>query len=410
MPAHPESELPPPVIEVHNLVKEYRLGGLEGLRTLGRRMIGFAVPQRQQFRALDDVSMTIRRGEVVGIIGHNGAGKSTLLKLLCGITQPTSGTIKVNGRIAPLIEVGAGLVGEMTGRENIYLNATILGLSRAEITRKIDEIIEFSELEKFIDTPIKRYSSGMQVKLGFAIATSVDSEVLIVDEVLAVGDLNFQRKCLERMESLIKSSQRTVLVVGHNIRQLERICTRMVMLSKGQVLEDGRPGTVSNAYYEKSEEGRLSEVNDSNLMIKTGGVMLRKISVKNKDKSAEVSRIVMHDSIVFVLQIESDIDFPDVDVAIGFHTVDFLHVNTFNNTPWGKVINLKKGVTEVECHVPDVPLMPATYGIRVGVCDKFGRTIWYKENVSTVTITAGGRSRAKMPFQALVDVPAHWVV
>ena len=191
------------------------------------------------FKALDDVSFTVEEGEVVGIIGHNGAGKSTLLKLLSRITVPTSGRVAVKGKVAPLIEVGAGLIGEMTGRENIYLNGAILGMSQRELRKKFDEIVAFAELERFIDTPLKRYSSGMQVRLGFAVATSVEADVLIVDEVLAVGDMAFQRKCFDRMERLIKGMGKTVLLVSHNIRQVERMSTRAMLLSGGRIAAMG---------------------------------------------------------------------------------------------------------------------------------------------------------------------------
>src|SRR5487761_1028633 len=189
----------PPIIEEDHVTKEFRLGQLtslgqtlrNGLNRVLHRPVGKPAP----FKALDDVTFTVEKGEVLGIIGHNGAGKSTLLKMLAGISNPTRGKVTVRGRVAPLIEVGAGLVPDMTGRENVYLNASILGMKRAEIKRKFDEIVAFAELEDFIDTPVKRYSSGMLVRLGFSIATSVESDTLIIDEVLAVGDISFQRKC-----------------------------------------------------------------------------------------------------------------------------------------------------------------------------------------------------------------------
>ena len=200
-----------PAIEVSHVTKEFRLGALSGLKqtllNAGARLSGRKVLERPLFKALDDVSFSIEPGEVVGIIGHNGAGKSTLLKMLARISSPTRGSVKVNGRIAPLIEVGAGFVPDFTGRENVYLNGSILGMSKKGIDRKFDEIVDFAEMAEFIDTPVKRYSSGMQVKLAFAVATSIESEILIVDEVLAVGDLAFQRKCFDRMEDLIKRSQ-----------------------------------------------------------------------------------------------------------------------------------------------------------------------------------------------------------
>ena len=203
---------------------------------------------------------------MLGIIGQNGAGKSTLLKMLARISKPTRGNIKVNGTVAPLIEVGAGLVADMTGRENIFLNGAILGLSRAEIKKKFDEIVAFAELEQFIDTPIKRYSSGMAVRLGFAIATSVNADILIVDEVLAVGDLAFQRKCFDRMEEMIKRQGKTVLLVSHNIRQVERLCSRVILVDHGKILIDGNAEKVCDLFYERSDE-KIKAANQSPMQV-----------------------------------------------------------------------------------------------------------------------------------------------
>ncbi len=214
------------VITVSHVTKEFRLGQIHNVRDsvvrAFARLRGKTPSTKVPFKALDDVNFSIEHGEVLGIIGANGAGKSTILKLLARISMPTSGRISVGGKIAPLIEVGAGLISDLTGRENVYLNGIILGMPYSQIKSKFDEIVAFAELEEFIDTPIKRYSSGMAVRLGFSIATCVDAEILIVDEVLAVGDLAFQRKCFDRMEDMIKRQKKTVLLVSHNMRQIER--------------------------------------------------------------------------------------------------------------------------------------------------------------------------------------------
>ena len=191
------------------------------------------------FYALKNIDLTIKKGEALGIIGKNGAGKSTLLKLLSRITAPTEGNIKIYGRVASMLEVGTGFHGELTGRENIYLNGAILGMKRAEITEKIKDIIEFSEVADFIDTPVKRYSSGMYVKLGFAVAAHLDSEIMIMDEVLAVGDMAFQHKCLDRMKAAAKQEGKTVLYVSHNMNTIRRLCDRCIVLDKGKLVFDG---------------------------------------------------------------------------------------------------------------------------------------------------------------------------
>ena len=193
----------------------------------------------ETFLALDGVSFDVKKGERVGIIGHNGAGKSTLLKLISRVTAPTRGRIGLNGRVASMLEVGTGFHGELTGRENIYMNGAILGMKKKEIDAKIEDTIEFSECRQFIDTPVKRYSSGMYVKLAFAVAAHLDAEIMIMDEVLAVGDMTFQKKCLEKMSDVSKSEGRTILYVSHNMNTIRQLCERCIVLDHGKVMIDG---------------------------------------------------------------------------------------------------------------------------------------------------------------------------
>lgn len=238
------------VIKTENLTKEYKLGKIGTGSLIGdiqsRWSKKFGAEDKsevfangEKIRALDGLSIEIERGERVGILGANGAGKSTLLKLLSRITSPTDGTITYRGRIASMLEVGTGFQGELTGRENIYLNGAILGMSKSEINAKMDKIIEFSECEKFIDTPVKRYSSGMFVKLAFAVASHLDAEIMIMDEVLAVGDMQFQKKCIQKMRELAQSESRTVLYVSHNMSTIRELCNRCIVLSNGKMIYDG---------------------------------------------------------------------------------------------------------------------------------------------------------------------------
>lgn len=204
--------------------------------------------QVEEFWALKDVSFELKRGEVLGIIGRNGAGKSTLLKILSRITEPTAGRVVLRGRVASLLEVGTGFHSELTGRENIYLNGAILGMTRAEILRKFDEIVAFAEVDKFLDTPVKRYSSGMYVRLAFAVAAHLEPEILIVDEVLAVGDAEFQQKCLGKMQDISRGEGRTVLFVSHSLPAILNLCTTAVCLRDGTVVQRGEPIAVCNTY------------------------------------------------------------------------------------------------------------------------------------------------------------------
>lgn len=242
-------------IRVENVSKEYRLGAIGGATLKGEIQSKLAKifhkedpnlkigekahGKNERFLALNDMSFDIKKGETVGIIGRNGAGKSTILKLICRVTAPTKGNIYLNGRITSMLEVGTGFHPELTGRENVYLNGAILGMSKAEINKKFDQIVEFSEVGQFIDTPVKRYSSGMKVKLAFAVASHLDSEIMIMDEVLAVGDVAFQNKCIDRMKKVAEEDGRTILYVSHNMATVKSLCSRCIVLSHGQVAFEG---------------------------------------------------------------------------------------------------------------------------------------------------------------------------
>ncbi|HEV3471023.1 MAG TPA: ABC transporter ATP-binding protein [Pyrinomonadaceae bacterium] len=247
-----------PVVRIENVGKRYRIGALHPGYLTFREMVGGVVtaPWRrlrraddggQAFWALRDVNLQVRQGEMVGIIGRNGAGKSTLLKILSRITRPTTGEVEIRGRVGSLLEVGTGFHPDLTGRENVYLSGAILGMRRAEIARKFDEIVAFSELEKFVDTSVKFYSSGMYVRLAFSVAAHLEPEILIMDEVLAVGDAAFQQKCLDKMRE-VRRAGRTVFFVSHNMPAVTRLCRRVVLLEEGRVAADGEPHEVVNRY------------------------------------------------------------------------------------------------------------------------------------------------------------------
>ncbi|MGM9534349.1 MAG: polysaccharide ABC transporter ATP-binding protein [Intestinibacter sp.] len=251
------------VIKVENVYKKYRLGAIGGgtlrgdLQSWWAKVRGKEDPnikigadvyeKNETFMALKGISLEVKKGETLAIIGGNGAGKSTTLKLLSRVTAPTQGTIKIKGRISSLLEVGTGFHPELTGRENVYLNGAILGMTNQEVDSKIEDIIEFSECRQFIDTPVKRYSSGMFVKLAFSVAAHLDSEILILDEVLAVGDMKFQKKCIEKMLEIAKSG-RTILYVSHNMDTIRRLCSRAIVLDKGTVKYEGDVETAINIY------------------------------------------------------------------------------------------------------------------------------------------------------------------
>ncbi|MDD4850695.1 MAG: polysaccharide ABC transporter ATP-binding protein [Gemmiger sp.] len=286
---------PIPMIEVEGLKKQYKLGQIGGgtlthdLQSWWARLRGKEDPNTivgtdtrlfgQTFMALNGVDMTVYKGEALGIIGRNGAGKSTLLKILSRITAPTAGEIRIRGRVASMLEVGTGFNNEMTGRENIYMNGAILGMTKAEVDQKLAQIIEFSECGDFIDTPVKRYSSGMFVKLAFAVAAHLDSDILVMDEVLAVGDMKFQQKCLGKMSDVANQDGRTVLYVSHNMSTIRQLCTRCVVLDKGRVLYDGEvekaiaiymnTTDVNLVHYDLAEVPRMNQSAGKRLRLQT---------------------------------------------------------------------------------------------------------------------------------------------
>jgi len=250
-----------PILQVNNIGKKYKIGGkkqkyLSIGDSLGNLLKFKKHSKRKEFWALQDVSFTVNPGESIGIIGKNGAGKSTLLKVLSKITPPTTGNIYARGRVASLLEVGTGFHPELTGRENVFLNGSILGLSRIEIASKFDAIVDFSGVEKFLETPLKHYSSGMQLRLAFAVAAHLEPEILVIDEVLAVGDAAFQKKCLGKMDEVSKSG-RTILFVSHNMAAVRQLCSRAILLSHGKVIENGDTNFVVDKYFES-----ISDVNE----------------------------------------------------------------------------------------------------------------------------------------------------
>ncbi len=379
-----------PIIEVNHVTKEYQLGHITSLKenvtNTYRRLTGKPIHKRENFKALDDVSFSIEQGEVVGIIGHNGAGKSTLLKHLANISKPTKGNIIVRGSVAPLIEVGAGVNPELTGRENIYLNGAILGIPKKIIQQKLDEIIEFSELEQFIDTPVKRYSSGMTVKLGFSIATSLDADILIVDEVLAVGDLAFQRKCFDRMEDMIKRQGKTVLLVSHNIRQVERLCSRVILLNKGQAISDGDPNKVCTQFFQENDT-KISSNKCIGLDLAncnecaTGDILLRDIQILD-EKGNSICALKHKQSVKIRLRYQVLNEIKEPIFGIGIHTTDFIYLATQHSIDQIKLDKLEVGLHEFVFDISSFPFMPGIYSLRTGVAEGLAsRTIFYAENL-----------------------------
>ena len=259
------------------------------------------IDQKEEFWALDNVSFNVKSGEIIGIIGPNGAGKSTLLKILSQITPPTTGEIKIRGSVGSLLEVGTGFHPELTGRENVFLNGAILGMTRRETARKFDEIVEFSGIGKFLDTPVKHYSSGMYVRLAFSVAAHMEPDILIVDEVLAVGDAEFQKKCLGKMNDITKSDGRTIIFVSHNLDAIERLCTKTILLKKGKIIKIGETSDVINYYL--NIESSLSSVIEYQEKNNLAG-QIKKVAILDQNNHPK-ARIPVSEK--FFIEVELDI-------------------------------------------------------------------------------------------------------
>ena len=309
--------------------------------------------------ALKDITFDVKEGEVVGIIGKNGAGKSTLLKLLSRVTSPTTGTIRAKGRIASLLEVGTGFHGEMTGRENIYMNGSILGMTRHEINRKLDEIIDFAGIERYIDTPVKRYSSGMTVRLGFAVAAFLDPEILVVDEVLAVGDAEFQKKAIGKMQYVSRGEGRTVLFVSHNMAAVRSLCERGILLDNGMVYYDGTVSDTIGEYLRgavvQSEFEGIDGVQDY--------LYIRRASLESSDGQVcyTSSKIIINLEVVVVVNIPS--------LVIGYNIVSSyqypLARADYNNTDGRKTLD--PGIYQFRFEIPPYTLAEGDYQIAFDV-------------------------------------------
>lgn len=341
--------------------------------------------------ALKDIDFKVEQGDVVGIIGKNGAGKSTLLKILSKITAPTTGTIKARGRIGSLLEVGTGFHPEMTGRENIYLNGAILGMTKQEITQKLDEIVDFSGCERYIDTPVKRYSSGMMVRLGFAVAAHLDPEILVVDEVLAVGDAEFQKKAIGKMQDVSRGEGRTVLFVSHNMGSIKALCDNCMLLENGKISMKGPTNDVIKHYFKKNEtiDTRCIERKDR---FGTGEVIISDIFITDIDHTP-ISEALCGQSIEIHFSYISKLSKETNNVVIGIAITDEegTPITLLHSRHSGASITLEKGVGEFVCKINHLPLNEGQYHLKYSIAPGGGYGEYYDflDNAYTLQVSKG---------------------
>jgi lipopolysaccharide transport system ATP-binding protein len=416
------------VIKTENLGKQYRLGSV-GTGSIANDLnrwwhlargkedpylkIGSANDRTAKSSANDvvwaikDVNFEVNQGEVLGIIGKNGAGKSTLLKILSRVTSPTVGDIKIKGRIASLLEVGTGFHPELTGRENIYLNGAILGMTKIEIKTKFDEIVEFSGVERYIDTPVKRYSSGMYVRLAFAVAAHLEPEILIVDEVLAVGDAEFQKKCLGKMKD-VSGQGRTVLFVSHNMVAVEALCTKVISMKHGSIIEQGSPSKVISNYLQaESSSNRLISYHTINeaegnehIKVMFGAIEHGRSSNVNEDLDVTSP---INFRIKFINQTNED------KISVGYDLRTIKGEVVFGSG--GKFLSKKNSLTELVCHIPSDFLNDNTYQIHVyfhtnGMSSLYSNTEFLTFEVRDIKRETGYLSR----INGLVRPKLEWEI
>ena len=388
------------IISVENLSKKYiishqKQGGYTTLRealtqgvshTLNKLIHPFTKeendPTHEEFWALKDINFDIQQGDRVGIIGRNGAGKSTLLKILSRITEPTSGKVSIRGRVASLLEVGTGFHPELTGRENIFLNGAILGMSKVEIKSKFDEIVAFAEVERFLDTPVKRYSSGMYVRLAFAVAAHLEPEILVVDEVLAVGDAQFQKKCMGKMEDVANRNERTILFVSHSMAAIENLCNRCILLSNGQLVAQGETSIVLKEYAQTSQSSQT--IGDRTDRDGDGRVRLTSFLMRAPDGQI-ISSVQSGKAATFEFEINNteNTELCSVLVAFGINNLSGVRLAHFNSDLCGRPINaIPSGISRIILSLPTIPLVAGHYTITTFVSVKGVIADWVQDAVA----------------------------
>lgn len=387
-------------IEVRAVSKNFRIYH-EVNRTLKSALLrGGRRSRYEEFRALDDVDLDITEGASFGLVGNNGSGKSTLLKCLAKILVPDSGTIRRNGRIAALLEVGSGFHPELSGRDNIYLNGSILGMSRPEITAKLDEIVAFSGVERFIDQPVKNYSSGMYVRLGFAVAIHVEPDILLVDEVLAVGDAEFQDKCGEKF-SQFRREGRTVVLVSHSLPQVRSMATQAAWIDGGKVVEVGDAAGVLDAY-ENFSHGATTQIGGL-VHTGSGGVRIVGASLRGADGRAGVAVVGQEAVVTLDYTADEKIEAPVVGFAI--ESVDGTYLAATNTRDAGNPIGFLEGEGQFEINLPEVLLHPGSYLITAAVVDRAGSAqIDHVRDIARFSVENGGRTWSG----GYLALPAQW--
>lgn len=376
--------------------------------------------QTQRFVALDNISLEVSEGEVLGVVGRNGAGKSTLFKVLSRITTPDSGKVDLYGRVGSLLEVGTGFHPELTGRENVFLNGTILGMRRREVARKFDEIVAFSEIDRFIDTPVKRYSSGMYVRLAFAVASHLQSEIMVVDEVLAVGDTGFQAKCLNKMEELALEEGRTVLFVSHAMASVKRLCSRVVVMQRGRLAFDGDPGVGVSHYLDSvspvsdSDGGGSWELLDRENPHHPDHLWIRRVTVRGDDGNSR-SDFFMGEAVTITVDLQLFERLPRAHFGIRISSELDQSLFTFTTELWpSTAADCSTGLRRATVRIPSLPLTPGRYSMAPGLSSSIGGALMdFVQYLGPLQVHAPGCGPGEYQLvhgDGAVSVPVRWTI
>ena len=391
----------------YDTLRDHLVGGIRSLL----KQAQYSSQDRSIFWALEAVSLEIKKGEVVGIIGRNGAGKSTLLKILARITDPTSGMAEVHGRVGSLLEVGTGFHGELTGRENTYLNGAILGMTKKEIDRKFDEIVAFAEVEQFVDTPVKHYSSGMYLRLAFAVAAHLEPEILLIDEVLAVGDVAFQRKCLGKMGDVARQG-RTILFVSHNMAAVENLCSTAYLLENGQLVVSGTTKTVVDAYL--SSIPALCKTSLERRTDREGNGRLRFTDIEFRSDEGVLTEVILTGKtlLISIAYASTSDTVKNVEMSIDIFAQTGQCMLILNNEMVGADFESIPGVGRFSCRVERFPLSPGQYYITL-FCRANGTIADWVQQAALLTVEPGdfyGTGRLPHATHGGFLIPQKWEV
>ncbi len=399
--------MPEPVIRLEKVGKRYRIGK-ERYHSLREDLTHlFRKKKKETIWALKDISFEVKRGEVLGIIGPNGAGKTTLLKLLAGITLPTEGKISIKGRVASLIEIGAGIHPELSGRENISLYGSIMGLKKREIDKKFDEIVDFAGIEKFLDTPVKYYSSGMQMRLGFSVAAHIQPDILLVDEVLAVGDIAFQKKCLGKMDGVAKSG-RTVLFVSHNMGAISRLCGSVYLLDQGHIMLNGDAASIVNAYYRMNTA--FNGVFRESRVVPEGRIGFLKWSL-DSPLTGDPYKCYTREQCTFRFKLLARRIVKEANFGIIIWSDDgslIWSMRSLDNG--GQYISINEGLYEVRFSILSLPLKSGSYQIYVTANDREEGTLdeWYAQ--PKLVVSPKDESGLPRQFQGILNISGKFEI